>query len=127
MIRREEGFAPLLLLNEASVVILPLPWASSKTVPSPKAPPSCAVPYTLPLLSMMREANGYAPFGAENSASVERLGVRRVSSCCKHSRAEHERDRNRELLRGRRASPIRGESAPSLRFDLSGMIISRLI
>ena len=28
------GYAPLVPLNEASVVIVPLPWATSKTVPS---------------------------------------------------------------------------------------------
>ena len=34
MIRAASGFSPLVPLNEASVVIVLLPWASSKTVPS---------------------------------------------------------------------------------------------
>ena len=38
------GYAPLVPLNEASVVIVPLPWASSNTVPSPeRLPVGCAV------------------------------------------------------------------------------------
>ena len=37
MIRPAFGLSPLVPLNEASVVIVPLPWASSKTVPSPMA------------------------------------------------------------------------------------------
>ena len=35
----QSGSAPLVPLNEASVVIVPLPLAISKTVPSPLAPP----------------------------------------------------------------------------------------
>ncbi len=61
MIRPAYGLAPLVPLNEASVVIVPLPWASSKTVPSFEAPPTDAVPYRLPLLSMIRPARGSAP------------------------------------------------------------------
>ena len=115
MIRPAIGFAPLVPLNEASVVIVPLPLASSKTVPSSRgasrrrcaeqiaaavhdqaAHAGCAVgaversqrgdraaawassntvpsssrrlpdavPYRLPLLSMIRPACGYCPVGA---------------------------------------------------------------
>ena len=39
MIRAAAGCAPLVPLNEASVVIVPVPWASSNTVPSFAAPP----------------------------------------------------------------------------------------
>ena len=70
MIRPAYGFAPLVPLNEASVVIVPLPWASSKTVPSSEAPPAIVVPYRLPLLSMIRAACGYAPLVPLNEASV---------------------------------------------------------
>ena len=59
MIRPAYGFAPLVPLNEASVVIVPLPLASSKTVPSPEAPPQTSVPYRLPLLSMIRPQRAY--------------------------------------------------------------------
>ena len=55
MIRLARGVAPLVPLNEASVVIVPLPLASSNTVPSAWAPPKDAVPYKLPLLSMISE------------------------------------------------------------------------
>ena len=70
MIRPASGFAPLVPLNDASVVIVPLPWASSKTVPSPEAPPAYVVPYRLPLLSMIRPAYGFAPLVPLNEASV---------------------------------------------------------
>ena len=60
---RHTGLAPLVPLNEASVVSVPLPWASSKTVPSPEAPPADVVPYRLPLLSMIRAACGVTPSG----------------------------------------------------------------
>ena len=33
MITPPYGYSPLVPLNEASVVIVPLPWANSKTVP----------------------------------------------------------------------------------------------
>ena len=39
MISAANGLAPLAPLNEASAVSVPLPLASSKTVPSPAAPP----------------------------------------------------------------------------------------
>ena len=44
MIRRASGSAPSVPLNEARVVIVPLPLAISKTVPSPLAPPVSVVP-----------------------------------------------------------------------------------
>ena len=70
MISPATGCAPSVPLNEASVVIVPLPWASSKTVPSLEAPPATAVPYRLPLLSMIRPASGFAPLVPLNEASV---------------------------------------------------------
>ena len=71
MIRPAYGSAPLVPLNEASVVIVPLPWASSKTVPSLRmAPPADVVPYRLPLLSMIRPAYGCSPLVPLNEASV---------------------------------------------------------
>ena len=51
---RPAGKAPLSPLNEARVVIVPLPAASSKTVPSPLAPPPCVVPKRLPRGSRTR-------------------------------------------------------------------------
>ena len=70
MIKVARGFSPLVALNDASAVIVPLPLASSNTVPSPRAPPADAVPYRLPLLSMIRPARGVAPLVPLNEASV---------------------------------------------------------
>ena len=44
MISAASGSAPLVPLNEASVVIVPLPWASSNTVPSLDGASASAVP-----------------------------------------------------------------------------------
>ena len=41
MIRASSGTAPSVPLNETSVVIVPLPWASSNTVPSSEAASQC--------------------------------------------------------------------------------------
>ena len=58
-------------MNEASVVMVPLPWASSNTEPSPAAPPPCVIPYRLPLLSMTSPGRGATrPPGPLNGASV---------------------------------------------------------
>ena len=65
MTRPAYGFAPLVPLNEASVVIVPLPLASSNTAPTSPAPPTDSVPYRLPLPSMISE-----PYGMEHKASV---------------------------------------------------------
>ena len=70
MITPPYGPWPSVPLNEASVVIVPLPLASSKTVPSFEAPPADAVPYRLPLESMTRPAYGFAPSVPLNEASV---------------------------------------------------------
>ena len=54
--RPPAGSLPLVPLNEARVVMAPLPDATSNTVPSPDAPPSSVVPKRLPLLSSTRPA-----------------------------------------------------------------------
>ena len=70
MIRVPSGFNPLVPLNDASAVIVPVALATSNTVPSPRAPPADAAPYRLPLLSMIRLARGVAPLVPLNEASV---------------------------------------------------------
>jgi len=60
----------LVLLNEVSVVIVLLPLASSKTVPSPSVPPLKVVPKRSPALSSIRPASGKAPLVPLNEASV---------------------------------------------------------
>ena len=68
---RRTGSAPLVPLNEASVVMVPLPCTISKTVPSPDAPPAAmVVPKRLPLLSSTRPLLGSSPFVPLNEASV---------------------------------------------------------
>ena len=57
-------------LNDASVVIVPLPLASSKTVPLAPALPAEVVPYRLPLLSMIKFAKGLSPLVPLNDASA---------------------------------------------------------
>ena len=104
MTRPAIGLAPLVPLNEASVVSAPLPWVNSNTVPSPEAPPADAVPYRLPLLSMTRAACGPKPAGATNEASVETLGVSRASNCSRNSGADRGR-RCGGRLRARRPEP----------------------
>ena len=58
-------------LNDARVVIVPLPLASSKTVPSPLAPPSygCAVQIAAAVHDQARPT-GIAPSVPLNEASV---------------------------------------------------------
>ena len=67
-------------LNEASVVIVPVPWASSKTVPSFAAPPISVVPYRLPLASRISAASGCAPSVPLNEASAVILPLPLASS-----------------------------------------------
>jgi hypothetical protein len=83
------GIEPLVPLNEASVVIVLLPWANSNTVPSPEAPPEDVVPYKLPLPSMIRPACGACPLVPLKGASVVSVGpdgVRRSSSASSRGR-----------------------------------------
>ena len=77
MISPAYGFSPLAAVNEASVVIVPLPWASSNTVPSPeRAVHQYAVPKRLPLLSMIRAAYWVFTVGAvEGSQGSDRAAA----------------------------------------------------
>src|SRR5262249_26238025 len=72
MIRPPVGPTPSAPLNEASLVIVPLPLTSSKTVPSLDAPPVNVVSYRLPLLSMVR-LPGLLPSLNEASVVIMRL------------------------------------------------------
>ena len=70
MIRVARGFNPLVPLNEASVVIVPLPLASSNTVPSPRGASRrrCAVQVAAAVHD--QAARGVAPLVPLNEASV---------------------------------------------------------
>ena len=80
MTRAASGLSPLVPLNEASVVIVPLPLANSNTVPSLEAPPPYVVPYRLPLPSMTRPAKGLAPSLPLNEASAVMVPLPGASS-----------------------------------------------
>ena len=81
--------SPLGPSNDARVVMVRLPLASSKTEPVSSAPPDSVVPYRLPLLSMIRPACGIAPLAPVKIPSVERPtdSVTRLSSCSRERRA----------------------------------------
>ena len=79
-IRPATGSEPLVPLNEARVVGVPLPCASSKTVPSLEAPPLLVVPYRLPLLSIMSPPAGPFPLLPLKKANVVRVSLPGASS-----------------------------------------------
>ena len=68
------------------MVIVPLPWTISNTVPSPDAPPSDVVPKRLPLESSITPACGICAVGSiergergDRTAPLDNLEHRAVS------------------------------------------------